>query len=79
MLAYASNLLSCCSLLPSINLLLYLELVSKKLNHLVAILHVYAGVWFLWSKEKILFSKRKGMWFYTFNDFYSKKSLRRAN
>ena len=28
---------------------LNLELVSKELNHLVAILHVYAGVWILWS------------------------------
>ena len=37
-----------------------LELVSKELNHLAAILHVYAGVWFLWSKKKrLLFFKKK--------------------
>ena len=36
------------------------ELVSKELNHLVAILHVYAGVWILWSKKKkLLFFKKK--------------------
>ena len=29
-----------------------LELVSKELNHLVAILHAYAGVWILLSKKK---------------------------
>ena len=31
---------------------LRLELVSKELNHLAAILHVYAGVWFSWSEKK---------------------------
>ena len=31
-----------------------MELVSKKLNHLAAILHVYAGVWILRSKKKIV-------------------------
>ena len=39
-----------------------LELVSKELNHLAAILHVYAGVWSLWSKKKmfwLLFFKKK--------------------
>ena len=36
-----------------------LELVSKELNHLAAILHVL-HVWFLWSKKKILsFFKKK--------------------
>ena len=40
---------------------MYLELVSKELNHLVAILHVYAGIWFLWSKKTIIiFQKEKG-------------------
>ena len=37
-----------------------LELVSKELNHLAAILHVYAGVWILWSKKNLLsFFKKK--------------------
>ena len=35
------------------------ELVSKELNHLGAILHVYARVWFLWSKiNSIKISKK---------------------
>ena len=37
-----------------------LELVSKELNHLAAILHVYAGgLIFMKEKEKILFFKKK--------------------
>ena len=40
------------------------ELVSKDLNHLAAILHVYAGVWILWSKKNkkivIIFQKENG-------------------
>ena len=40
------------------------ELVSKELNHLAAILHVYAGVWILWSKKRkknvIIFQKENG-------------------
>ena len=35
------------------------ELVFKELNHLAAILHVYAGVWFLWNKKILLFFKKK--------------------
>ena len=45
-------------------LMLKLELVSKELNHLGTILHVFAGVWFLWSKKicffVIIFQKEKG-------------------
>ena len=38
----------------------YIELVSKELNYLVAILHVYApGVWLLWSKIEYYFPKKK--------------------
>ena len=41
-----------------------LELVSKELDHLVVILHVYFWVWFLWSKKKenkkFLFEKENG-------------------
>ena len=52
-----------------------LELVSKDLNHLGAILHV----WILWSKKKLLlFFKKKMKYFYTFNHFYSEKSSKRA-
>ena len=40
-----------------------LELVSKELNHLVAILHVYAGGWIFFEVKKIiillLFFKKK--------------------
>ena len=56
-----------------------LELVSKELNHLAAILHVYGG-WFLWSKEKknISFQKEKGNIFYTLDHFYSEKSSKSA-
>ena len=39
----------------------FLELVSKELNHLAAILHVYAGVWILWSKKKLLLVFNKEM------------------
>ena len=35
--------------------------MSKELNHLAAILHVYTGVWFLWKKKNIIiFQKEKG-------------------
>ena len=50
-----------------------LELVSKELNHLEAILHVYAGgLNFMKKKEnRNYFSKRKRKYFYTFNHLYS--------
>ena len=61
----------------------HVELVSKELNHLVAILHVYAGgLIFMKEKEKILFFKKKMeicTFMYTFNHFYSKKTPKRAN
>ena len=39
-----------------------IELMSKELNHLAAILHVYSGGWILWSKKKIviIFQKENG-------------------
>ena len=40
---------------------LFLELVSKELNHLAAILHVYAGVWILWGKKKKVIILQKKM------------------
>ena len=51
-----------------------IELVSKESNHLVAILHVYAGVlnfmkYFFFCYH---FSKRKWKYFYTFNLFIVK-------
>ena len=58
-----------------------LELVSKELNHLAAILHVFMpGVWILWIKKNfdIIFQKRKWKYFYTFNHFFSEKSPKRA-
>ena len=62
---------------------LQLELVSsKELNHLAAILHVYAGTLIFYEVRKKIFyyyfSKRKGKYFYTFNHFYSEKSSKRA-
>ena len=49
---------------------LFLGLVSKELNHLEAILHVYArGSIFMNQKKYYYFSKRKGKYFYTFNHF----------
>jgi hypothetical protein len=56
------------------------ELVSKELNHLAAILHVYAGglIFMKLKKNCYYFSKRKGKYFYTFNHFYSEKSSKRA-
>ena len=49
---------------------LEIELVSKELNHLAAILHVYArGLnFFLFC---YYFSKRKWKYFYTFNHFFT--------
>ena len=69
---------------------LLLELVSKELNHLVAILHFYAGSLIFIKQRKIViifqkengntftFSKRKGKYLYSFNHFYSEKSSKRA-
>ena len=61
---------------------LEVELVSKELNHLAAILHVYAGGLIFMKKKKSFlyyFSKRKGKYFYTFNHLYSEKSSKRTN
>ena len=52
-----------------------LELVSKELYHLAAILHVYAGGL---KKKCYYFSERKRKYFYTFNHFYGEKSSKRA-
>ena len=52
-----------------------IELVSKELNHLVAILHVY------FCEVKIncyFFLKRKWKYFYNFNHFHSEKPSKRA-
>ena len=38
-----------------------IELVSKELNHLAAILHVYAGGLNFWSKKKLLLFFKKKM------------------
>ena len=61
-------------------LMLKLELVSKELNHLGTILHVFAGVWFLWSKKicffVIIFQKEKGNTF-TLLIFFKVKSLQK--
>ena len=56
------------------------ELVSKELNHLADILHVYAGVWFLWSKKIIIiiFQKEKVNTFTLLIIFYSEKSSNTA-
>ena len=56
-----------------------LELVSKELNHSAVILHVYAGVYFYEVKKCIIiFQKRYGKYFYTFNHFYSKKVFKKS-
>ena len=50
-----------------------LELVSKELNHLAAILHAYAGSLIGMKQEKYHYSsKRKGKYFYTFIIFIVK-------
>ena len=56
------------------------ELVSKELNHLAAILHVYAGgLNFMKLKKKLLlFFKKKMEILLHFYHFYSKKSSKRA-
>ena len=56
-----------------------LELVSKELDHLAAILHVYAGdLNFTKKKKWYYFSKRKWKYFYTFDHFCSEKSSKKA-
>ena len=60
-----------------------IELVSKELNHLAAILHVYARglnfmkyfFFFFFS----YFSQRKWKYFYTFNHFYDLKEQNSTN
>ena len=54
-----------------------LELVCKELNHLAAILNVYAGSLIFVKLKKNVFLK-SGKYFYTFNHFYSEKSSKRA-
>ena len=51
------------------------ELVSKELNHLPAILHVYVVSLIFMNKKNIIFEKEKGN---TFNHFYCEKSSKRA-
>ena len=55
-----------------------IKLVSKELNHLAAILHVYAGGLIFTKVRKYITFQRKGKYFYTFNHFYSEKSSKRA-
>ena len=59
-----------------------LVLVSKELNHLVAILHVYArGLNFMKEKKKIFvifFQKENGSTFTLLIIFYSEKSSKRS-
>ena len=56
-----------------------LELVSKELNQLAAILHVYAGPGFdFYEVKKILFFKKKREILLHFFHFYSEKSSKRA-
>ena len=59
-----------------------IELVSKVLNHLSAILHVYVGPGFDFHEvEKIfiiILKKRKGEYFYTFKNFYIEKASKGA-
>jgi hypothetical protein len=55
--------------------------VSKELNHLAAILHVYAGSLIFMKQKKNMynyFSRRKWKYFYTFNHLYSGKPSKRA-
>ena len=56
-----------------------IELVSKELNSLAAILHVYAGGLSFMKLKKILLFKKKGKYFYTFTHFYSEKSSKKQN
>ena len=54
-----------------------IELLSEELNHLAAILHVYAGGLIFIKEEKIPFWKRK--YYSTFSHNCSEKSSVRAN
>ena len=78
MLAYASNLLSCCSLLPSINLLLYLHRVSfqkvKSLGGHFECLCRGFDFYEVNEVKKILFFKKKRK---ILLHFYSEKSSKR--
>ena len=56
----------------------YIELVSKELNYLVAILYVYAGGFDFYEVKKNPFSKRKWKYYCTFNHFPCEKSSKRA-
>ena len=56
-----------------------IELVSKELNQLAAILHVYAWGLIFMKWKKYYYSKREGKYFCFFNHFYSEKSSKRAN
>ena len=53
---------------------LLLDLVSKELNHLAAILHAYAGGFEFYEVKKKIFFKKKIEIFYTFYHFYSENS-----
>ena len=57
-----------------------LKLVSKDLNHLAAILHVYAGdlIFIKYKKIVIIFQKENGNTYTVLNIFYSEKSSKRA-
>ena len=54
----------------------YIELVSKGLNHLAAILHVYAGG-LIFMKNIIIFQKEKGNTFTLLIIFFIVKSLQK--
>ena len=50
-----------------------------ELNHLAAILHVYAGsLIFMKYQKNIIIFQRNGKYLHTFNHFYSEKSSKRA-
>ena len=55
---------------------------SKELNHLAAILHVYAGRFEFYEVKKsillLFFKKKMEILLYTFYHFYSEKSSKRA-
>ena len=54
--------------------------MSKELNHFAAILHVYAVVWFLWSKKiVIIFQKENGNTFTLFIIFIVKSLQKEQN
>ena len=55
------------------------ELVSKELNHLVAILHVYAGGFNFMKKKIIIFQKENGNTFTLFIIFIVKSRQKEQN